>query len=258
MHACEGARSHRWRGQQVLDKEEEFMPEIGELDMLDEEEEAYDEKMTKKEQGLINAYHPTDGFLLAMKTTVSKKHPKEVARYTARLQDEFIKEKRAVAARKIRSEQRLMARIMGNWAGMGVKSVFERWAKYTRKRRRIRQKVAERRKNEERHKQIEEWAAKELMQAEVDKWKPHLDPFSDRVRSKRPGVAPHDGLASRSSSCSCLFRGWYPLARRTTYTKKRARRGGRSRCLERSSSWRARQWWRAVLVLRVGLRWPRR
>lgn len=135
----------------------------------------YMAKLAAKEKARIEAFKPPAGFGLAIRTTLSRQHPKEVMkcvaggggglqpllqcdthaccrarvamrRYMARLQDQFIKRKRAEASRKVMSEQRLMARIMQNWAGLGVKSVFERWKKYTSKMVRTRRKMEARRR----------------------------------------------------------------------------------------------------------------
>lgn len=106
----------------------------------------FHEKLDQREKDRIAEFKPLGGLGLAVRTTLSRKHPKLVQRYMARLQDEFVKQKRKEASRKVRSEQRLMERIMRNWAGLGVKSVFMRWRSFATKRKERRRKTEARKR----------------------------------------------------------------------------------------------------------------
>lgn len=95
----------------------------------------------EREKQRIANYKPPGGLKSAMATTLSREHPKEVQRYKARLQEQFVRQKMKAASKKVLLEQKLMKRIMSNWAGVGLKMVFDAWAKWYQKRKKHRAKM---------------------------------------------------------------------------------------------------------------------
>lgn len=157
------------------------LPEDIELEKIDDGLEVMMAKFKDREAKEIAAWKPTSGFMKALENTFSRSHPANVQRHITRLQDEYVAEKVEVVRAKVAHEQKLMRRIMKNWAGMGARVAFEAWRDWFRKRAKLRRRRHAQQEIEARLVAETAEADLRLKEAELAKWTPEIDPFSDET-----------------------------------------------------------------------------